>query len=81
MSLREKIWMKFICSRIWRTTDLFDISLLQSILVYVILQNKQICIGTCLYPKMIECVRNQAKGTFFPHLIMELCNRAGVPMD
>nr|KJB33113.1 hypothetical protein B456_006G073100 [Gossypium raimondii] len=81
MTLREKLWMKFVRLRIWPVADLSDISPIQAILVHTILQRKQICIGTWIYRNIIECVRNQAKGTFFPHLITELCKRARIPIE
>ncbi|MBA0762948.1 hypothetical protein Gotri_012490 [Gossypium trilobum] len=37
MTPKAKIWMKFVCPRIWPTYDLVDISLIQAILVSVIL--------------------------------------------
>lgn len=40
MTPRAKIWMNFVCLRIWPTTNLFDISPVQAILVYAILQKK-----------------------------------------
>nr|KJB19699.1 hypothetical protein B456_003G115700 [Gossypium raimondii] len=66
MTPKAKIWMKFVCLRIWTTANT---------------NPKQIRIGTWIYRNMIEFVRNQAKGTFFPHLITELCKRARGPKE
>ncbi|MBA0570342.1 hypothetical protein Golob_004014 [Gossypium lobatum] len=81
MTLRAKIWMNFVCLRIWPIADLFDISPVQAIQVYAILQKKQISTGTWIYRNMIAFVKNQAKGTFFSYLIMELCKKVRVPME
>ncbi|MBA0743526.1 hypothetical protein Gogos_006193 [Gossypium gossypioides] len=45
MTANAKIWMKFLCSR--PKVDLSDIRPIQAILVYVILQKKQVCIELC----------------------------------
>ncbi|MFQ6622030.1 hypothetical protein Gotur_002604 [Gossypium turneri] len=76
-----KMWMKFVCSRIWLIIEMFDISQIQAIITYGILQKKKICIGTWIYKNMVDCVRNSGKIIFFPHLITELCKRAGVPIE
>ncbi|MBA0788018.1 hypothetical protein Gotri_027126 [Gossypium trilobum] len=76
MTPRAKIWMNFVCLRIWPTADLFNISPIQAILVNAMLQKKQICIGTWIYRNMIAFVRNQAKGAFFSYLIMEMCKKS-----
>ncbi|MBA0678097.1 hypothetical protein Goari_019459 [Gossypium aridum] len=46
MTPKAKIWMKFVCSRIWPTIEMAKISSIQAIITYGILQKKQICIGT-----------------------------------
>ncbi|MFQ6626000.1 hypothetical protein Gotur_005372 [Gossypium turneri] len=33
MTQKEKIWINFVCSWIWPTTNLSDISLIQAIVV------------------------------------------------
>ncbi|MBA0727530.1 hypothetical protein Golax_000509 [Gossypium laxum] len=37
--------MKFVCSRIWPTIEMSEIGPIQAIIIYGILQKKQICIG------------------------------------
>jgi len=81
MTLKAKMWMKFLCLRIWPITEMFEISPIQAIITYGILQKKQICIGTWIYKNMVDCARNLEKGIFFPHLITELCKRAEVPIE
>ncbi|MBA0683514.1 hypothetical protein Goari_025169 [Gossypium aridum] len=42
---------------------------------------KFVCIATWIYKNMVECTRNLGKRIFFPHLIIELCKRQGVPTE
>ncbi|MFQ6622031.1 hypothetical protein Gotur_002604 [Gossypium turneri] len=51
-----KMWMKFVCSRIWLIIEMFDISQIQAIITYGILQKKKICIGTWIYKNMVDCM-------------------------
>ncbi|MFQ6640860.1 hypothetical protein Gotur_015704, partial [Gossypium turneri] len=81
MTPKAKMWMKFVCSRIWPITKMSKISPIQAIITYGILQKKQICIRTWIYKNMVDCTRNLGKGIFFPHLITKLCKRAGVPIE
>ncbi|KAK5819664.1 hypothetical protein PVK06_024681 [Gossypium arboreum] len=53
----------------------------QNILLTVILQRKQISIGTWIYKFMLCCVIRDDMGIFFPHLITDLCRAVGVPLD
>ncbi|MBA0749361.1 hypothetical protein Gogos_003305 [Gossypium gossypioides] len=46
MTPKANMWMKFVCSRIWPITKMSEISPIQVIITYGILQKKQICIGT-----------------------------------
>ncbi|MFQ6662157.1 hypothetical protein Gotur_030060, partial [Gossypium turneri] len=46
MTPKAKMWMKFVCSRIWPTLEMSEIGPIQAIITYGILQKKQICIGT-----------------------------------
>ncbi|MBA0805059.1 hypothetical protein Gohar_004604 [Gossypium harknessii] len=41
---------------------------------------KQICVGRWIYREMRRCVHNKKVEIFFPHLVIELCRRAKVPM-
>ncbi|MBA0696114.1 hypothetical protein Goari_002698, partial [Gossypium aridum] len=79
--LTDRSICQFYDASIWPTADLFDMSPVQAIQVYAILQKKQISIGTWIYRNMIAFVKNQAKGTFFSYLIMELCKKVRVPME
>ncbi|MBA0568354.1 hypothetical protein Golob_005853, partial [Gossypium lobatum] len=63
------------------TTDVSTINLIHAIIAYGILQKKQICIGTWIYRNKVEFPINLEKGIFIPHLITELCKRAGVPIE
>ncbi|MFQ6634376.1 hypothetical protein Gotur_011252 [Gossypium turneri] len=81
MTPKTKMWMKIICSRIWPIRKMSEISPIQAIITYGILQKKKICIGTWMYKNMVDYARNIGKGIFFPHLIIELCKRAGVPIE
>ncbi|MBA0866216.1 hypothetical protein Goshw_018962, partial [Gossypium schwendimanii] len=81
MASKAKMWMKFVCSRIWPITKIFEISPIQAIITYGILQKKQICIGTWIYKNMVNCAKKLGKGVFFPHLVTGLCKRAGVPIE
>ncbi|MFQ6661806.1 hypothetical protein Gotur_029837 [Gossypium turneri] len=77
----EREWTKFcLPERLWPTTDMSEIGPIHAIITYGILQKKQICIGAWIYRNMVEYARNLGKGIFFPHLITELCKRAGVPI-
>ncbi|MBA0866896.1 hypothetical protein Goshw_025429, partial [Gossypium schwendimanii] len=81
MTPKAKMWMKFVCLRIWHITKMSKISLIQAIITYGILQKKQICIRTWIYKNMVKYMRNLGKGIFFPHLITKLCKRARVPIE
>ncbi|MBA0650002.1 hypothetical protein Goklo_017495 [Gossypium klotzschianum] len=76
MTPKAKMWMKFVCSKI----EMPKIGPIHAI-TYGILQKKQICIATWIYKNMVECTRDLRKGIFFPHLIIELCKREGVPTE
>ncbi|MFQ6658872.1 hypothetical protein Gotur_027964 [Gossypium turneri] len=53
-----KMWIKFVCLRIWPIIEISDVSPTQAIKTYGILQKKQICIGTWIYRNMVDCARN-----------------------
>ncbi|MBA0869618.1 hypothetical protein Goshw_000679 [Gossypium schwendimanii] len=46
------MWMKFVSSRIWPITEMFEISPIQAIIIYGILQKRKICIKTWIYKKL-----------------------------
>ncbi|MBA0874172.1 hypothetical protein Goshw_012910 [Gossypium schwendimanii] len=81
MTPKAKMWMKFVCSRIYPTTEISEISLTQAIVTYRILKKEANMYWTWIYKNMVDCARNLEKGIFFPHLITKLCKRAGVPID
>ncbi|MFQ6662156.1 hypothetical protein Gotur_030060 [Gossypium turneri] len=56
MTPKAKMWMKFVCSRIWPTLEMSEIGPIQAIITYGILQKKQICIGTWKYKNMVNCM-------------------------
>ncbi|MBA0803217.1 hypothetical protein Gohar_013457, partial [Gossypium harknessii] len=49
MTPKTKMWMKIIRSRIWPIRKMSEISPIQAIITYGILQKKKICIGTWMY--------------------------------
>ncbi|KAH1082427.1 hypothetical protein J1N35_022188, partial [Gossypium stocksii] len=55
MTAKTKMWMKFVYSRIWPITKMFEISPIQAIITYGVLQKKQICIGTWIYNNIVGC--------------------------
>ncbi|MBA0859185.1 hypothetical protein Goshw_004211 [Gossypium schwendimanii] len=75
------MWMKFFCSRIWPIIEMSEISPIQAIITYGILQTKQICIGIWIYKNMVDCEKNLGKGIFLPYLTTELCKRVGYPLS
>ncbi|KAH1055812.1 hypothetical protein J1N35_033877 [Gossypium stocksii] len=58
-----------------------EISPIQAIITYGILQKKQVCIGKWMYKNMVDSARNLGKGIFFPNVITELRKRARVPIE
>ncbi|KAK5825395.1 hypothetical protein PVK06_020225 [Gossypium arboreum] len=81
MTPKAKMWVKFVYLRIWPIIELLEISPIQAIITYEILQKKQICIGTWIYKNMVDCIKNLGNAIFFPRLIIELCKRARVPIE
>ncbi|MBA0699552.1 hypothetical protein Goari_001177 [Gossypium aridum] len=49
MTPKAKMWMKFVCLRIWPLTEMSEVSPIQAITTYGILQKQQICIGKWIY--------------------------------
>ncbi|MBA0628446.1 hypothetical protein Godav_023171 [Gossypium davidsonii] len=58
-----------------------NVNTFQAILLYGILQNKQICIGEWIYHSMKHCINDQKVRVFFPHLVLALCKKLGVLME
>ncbi|TYG89400.1 hypothetical protein ES288_A12G097400v1 [Gossypium darwinii] len=76
-----KIWFQFICTRIYLEVNVSKINTLAATILYAILQNERICIGTWIYRSMICCVREKKIGSLFPHLVTALCKQAKVSMQ
>ncbi|MBA0582325.1 hypothetical protein Gorai_024476, partial [Gossypium raimondii] len=76
----DKIWMHFFYTRISLAPSSKIVGPFQAILLAVILQRKQICVGTWIYKFMVRCVIREETGVFFPHLVTDLCRAAKVPM-
>lgn len=47
-----KMWMEFLCTQIAPTLDVPNINTFLSLLLYAILQEKHVCIGTWIYENM-----------------------------
>ncbi|KAK8321584.1 hypothetical protein V6Z11_A12G109800 [Gossypium hirsutum] len=76
-----KMWIQFICIRITLALHVSNVNTFRAILLYGILQKKQICIGQWIHQSMKHCVSSQKDGIFLPHLVMALCNSTDVPME
>ncbi|MBA0787723.1 hypothetical protein Gotri_026238 [Gossypium trilobum] len=75
-----KMWMNFLCTRIASALNVSNVNTFRVVLLYVVLQKKQVCIGTWIYNYMKIYITGQKVGVFFPHLVTALCKKARVPM-
>ncbi|MBA0753893.1 hypothetical protein Gogos_020416 [Gossypium gossypioides] len=80
LSPMDKMWFQFICTHIYPKVNVSKINTLVATILYAILQNERICIGTWIYRSMICCVPEKKIGSLFPHLVTALCKQAKVSM-
>ncbi|MBA0605362.1 hypothetical protein Godav_017948, partial [Gossypium davidsonii] len=51
-----KIWIQFLCTRIARALNVFNVNTFRAVFLYVVLQKKQVFIGTWIYHCMKRCI-------------------------
>ncbi|KAH1031833.1 hypothetical protein J1N35_044007 [Gossypium stocksii] len=80
MFSKAKMWIQFICTRIVPALNVFNVNTFRAVLLYAILQKKQVCVGKWIHQNMRRCISSHKVGVFFPCLVMVLCKKVGVPM-
>lgn len=75
-----KMWIQFLCTRVAPVLNVSNVNTLRAVLLSVVFQKKQVCIGTWIYNNMKRCISGQKVGIFFPHLETTMCKRVDVQM-
>ncbi|MBA0676593.1 hypothetical protein Goari_018063, partial [Gossypium aridum] len=75
------MWTQFICTRITPALNVSNVNTFRAILLFDILQKKQIYIGQWIRQNMKHCVSVQKVRIFFPHLVTTLYKTTEVPME
>ncbi|TYH30787.1 hypothetical protein ES288_A01G122000v1 [Gossypium darwinii] len=76
LTLKARMWLKFINTRICPASDMSNINTFQETLLYAILNKERICVGTWIYRSMLLCVRKKKVKLLFSHLVTTLCKRS-----
>lgn len=76
-----KIWMQFIFTRISFAFNMSNINAFWAILLYCILQRRQLCICKWIYKALFTCISEKKVKIFFPYLVTTLYKKAKVPMS
>lgn len=76
-----KLWMHFIYTRISPLFHTNTVNVFRVAPLHCILQKKRVYIGRWINKEIKKCMLRIKFGIYFPHLITNLCCRAGVDMD
>lgn len=68
-----KLWMYFICAKLFPAQHIMEVTCERALLLYVILQHEKINVGDQIYHNMWRCANGHMKGILYPHLITEMC--------
>ena len=72
-----KVWYHFIRTQLLPTTHIGIVSKKCLVLLYCILENKEVNIGKLIQREISTCAFKPKGCLFFPSLITELCLRSG----
>ncbi|MBA0688614.1 hypothetical protein Goari_006387 [Gossypium aridum] len=59
MFLEAKMWTQFVCTKIVLALNVSNVNTFRAVLLYAILQKKQVCIGKWIHQNMRRCVGSQ----------------------
>ena len=78
MSKSSKAWHYFVCSKFMPTTNFSAVSKDRAGLTYAIQKGKSMDIGLVIQRSILNALKIAKAGLPHPHLIINLCKRAGV---
>ena len=73
-----KIWHYVVGARFMPSSHLSDVTRDRAILIYCIISEKTINVGSVMYASILHSIKGVAVNLYFPSLITALCGKAGV---
>lgn len=79
LTMEARMWQYFICARLMPETHYSTVNAERAILLYCIATQKKMDVGEIIFEFMIHAAKLSRPKYAFPHLITDICKRAGVP--